>query len=98
MGIFGGRLLAAGLIAAIGVGSAAAEDAYRLLSLEGSLLKWGAPATGTPAQVTYALVDRPVSFRGARNCAAMKPLEPVLLRNRVGKDRFLGELRAAFDA
>lgn len=98
MGKFGGRLLAAGLFVALGAGPAASGDTYRLLMLEGSLVKWGAPATGTPAQVSYALVDHAQPFPNARNCTAMQPLAQTLERNRIGRKEFLAELRAAFDA
>lgn len=46
---------------------------YRLLTLSGNWVKWGEPKLGTGARVTYAFLDRKVSFSGTRNCGAMAP-------------------------
>jgi hypothetical protein len=76
--------------------AASASDAFHLLRLDGTYLKWGAPALGTPAHVRYAFVTAPVRFPGAINCDAMVPIEPMLKASAIGAERFRSEVKAAF--
>ncbi len=60
---------------AIAVPAVSARSAdYRLLRMDGLLVKWGAPALGGGAEVTYGFVTAPVRFADAINCAAMGPM------------------------
>ena len=69
---------------------------YRHIILDGHQVKWGSPAAGTGAVVTYALLDAARDFPGARNCGAMAPIAPLLAANDVSARAFDTELRAAF--
>lgn len=94
-----GLLLALGLLAA-GTASASGGSTsdYRLIVLDGASLKWGEPIDGTPATVTYAVVDGPRRFPDARNCAGLDPLDSLLAANDVNRPTFERELKAAFAA
>jgi hypothetical protein len=91
------RILALTLLAT-GIGAPAADAAeFRLLKLAGANLKWGEPAYGEPARVTYALVAADFSDRDGVNCRAMKPLTALLERAGIPESAFSAELEAAFD-
>lgn len=83
---------------AAGASAAGALSDYRLLLLGGGTVKWGSPVLGEGAVVTYAVVDRPVAFDGARNCASLAPLDGLLDKNRISRARFDAELAVAFKA
>lgn len=87
----------AALLCALTANSLSAAE-YRLLSLKGSLVKWGAPTLGTPGVVTYALADRNLSFKKARNCKGITSLHALLERYGVSHDVFKNELNYAFSA
>lgn len=70
--------------------------AYRHIILDGHRVKWGSPEAGTAAVVTYATVDTAQKFPGARNCASMAPIAPLLAFSGVSAPAFNTELRAAF--
>jgi hypothetical protein len=69
---------------------------YRHIILDGHRVKWGTPEAGTGAIVTYAIVESGAKFPGARNCAALAPLGPLLSANDVAASSFEVEVRAAF--
>jgi hypothetical protein len=81
-----------------GASAAGGLSDYRLLVLGGGTVKWGSPVLGEGAVVTYAVVDRPVAFDGARNCASLAPLDRLLNRNRISRARFDLELARALVA
>lgn len=89
-------LLAFALVVPFAQSAALASDAFHLLRLDGSYLKWGAPRLGTPAHVRYAFVTSAMRFPGAINCEAMVPIEPMLAASQVVDDRFRVEIEAAF--
>jgi len=66
--------------------------------LDGQRVKWGEPALGTAAVVTYAIVDRELQFPKARNCAGIGPVGEILSANRISRKVFESELDAAFSA
>ena len=68
-----------------------------LLQLDGQYVKWGSPAADSPDEVSYAYLDRPRTFPGARNCGEMTTLASLLRRSRLDQSRFEAEVRAAFD-
>lgn len=79
------------------VAEAAGVPADRgLLRLAGRHVKWGEPAYGSEACVTYAFLDRPRRFDGARNCAEMEPLDALLARSSISPVAFAREVQAAF--
>lgn len=79
-------------------GERAAKSAteFRLLELEGRIVRWTAPAGGLPATITYAFLTEPREFSGARNCDSMLPPEAALHASRVDPAAFRDETRAAF--
>jgi hypothetical protein len=76
-------------------GVAGAGDAYRLLRLDGGFLKWGAPALGTGATISYAVAVAGHDDAGARNCRKLAPLAPMLAAAKVPMSAFVRELEAA---
>lgn len=80
--------------------SAAAEPAaiFRILELKGSAVKWGHPALGTGAHVTYGFVDSRVDFRQARNCRAMVPMDALLAKSGIDRAMYESETAKAFEA
>lgn len=71
------------------------ED-YRLLVLDGHLVKWGSSGMGTPATITYAHVSERTRFPGARNCQEMVPLDGLLAASGIPLARFVHETQEAF--
>ena len=69
---------------------------FRLLELDGRVVRWTAPAEGLPATITYAFLTEPKDFPGARNCDAMLPPAAALRASRVDLEAFRQETRAAF--
>lgn len=92
----GGLAAAAILAANLTVAPAAAED-FRLLVLDGSLTKWGAPVMGAGAHVTYAFVTQPTATPGARNCGEMDPFAELTAAASLTLAELASEARAAFD-
>lgn len=64
---------------------------FRLLVLENQLAQWKSGST-----VTYAFLQEAVAFPETRNCGAMKPLDPLLVRSKVTFAKFRREAAAAF--
>jgi Matrixin len=75
----------------------AAGNGLGLLQLGGQYVKWGSPVADGPAEVSYAYLDRPQRFPGARNCGEMTTLDALLRRSGLDRGRFESEVRAAFD-
>lgn len=71
---------------------------YRQLILDGYAVKWGEPALGTGATVTYALVATPSNFGKTRNCSSMTSLDALLTRNAISATSFRQELDSALAA
>lgn len=53
------------------------RDGYRLLELEGYLVKWGEQRLGTGATISYAFADETLGFENARNCGVLAPMEAL---------------------
>ncbi len=81
---------------AFATATAASGEDYRLLELDGRPVKWGAPALGAGAVVTYAYVAETLRFDDARNCRALGPLEPIAAAAGVVRSTIEGEAAAAF--
>lgn len=69
---------------------------YRHLTLDGHLVKWGAPTLGAGAAISYAVVTVETHFAGARNCGGIAPVGGLLQANRIARPLFDEELAAAF--
>lgn len=70
----------------------------RLLVLEGSWVKWGAPKWGTGATVTYGFAVAQVELPSARNCATLLPLDGLERRMGLPDNRLRAEATGAFAA
>lgn len=69
---------------------------YRLLKLDGRVVKWGEPSYGAGSVVTYALLAEPRYFDDARNCRAMEPIDSVIASSAFEKAEFESALEQAF--
>jgi len=94
MGFIRGALAALTGLCAFTTLAVAAD--YQLLTLNGSLVKWGKPVLGSGATVTYAFATKPLSFKGARNCSAMAPFERLAKTSGASLDGLRRETRLAF--
>lgn len=93
--------LVTGLLTGLAVVSTAPVQAagartFNPLTLDGHVVKWGAPELGTPAHVTYAFAVGPIASTNARNCRAMDALDGLAAAAGVELARLRGEARAAF--
>lgn len=96
-----GLIVALALAATTALGpAAAAENAtiFRIIELKGSAIKWGSPALGTGASVTYAFATDPVVFSEARNCSAMVPVDGLLAKSGIDRAVYEAVTVKAFDA
>jgi hypothetical protein len=71
------------------------QDGYRLLELDGYLLKWGEQRLGMGARVTYAFADGTLQFDDARNCGVLAPMK-ALSRHDLPFETLVKETAAAF--
>lgn len=92
----GGLAAAAVMWAACAATGAEAAD-YRLLKLGGQIVKWGSPAMGSGAALTYAFVQERMAFPDAINCRAVQPLTAGQALRALGRERIKAEFRAALD-
>jgi hypothetical protein len=76
----------------------AAPPEYRLLQLNGNLVKWGEPVLGKSAVVTWALLDRPAHFDDALNCTSMVPLTLLAQNSGIQDAALFREIERAFAA
>lgn len=86
------------LVAALGAAATSVAHAadFRLLKLDGQHVKWGAPALGTGAQLTYSFAERRYGFSDAVNCRVLEPVTVLLKHSRIPRDGLLAEVRASF--
>lgn len=59
------------------------QSSYRLLKLDGRVVKWGEPTLGTATELTYGFVTEPTQFDDARNCQSTGSLTPILEYNKI---------------
>ncbi|MCL7945408.1 matrixin family metalloprotease [Marinobacter sp. ATCH36] len=52
-------------------------EGYRLLELEGYLVKWGEHRLGAGAKISYAFADETLHFDDARNCGVLAPMKAL---------------------
>lgn len=88
-------MLALGALLAAGWATAAEAEGFRLLELDGNLIKWGEPAFRTGATVTYALLEGERAEPGAINCRAMSGVGGLLAASGVGRAAFEERLESA---
>ena len=92
------KRIAAACIAVMVMIPAADAGGYRLLNLDGSLVKWGAPRFGVGASVTYAFAVSSMRFDKARNCAGLVPLDRLAAHWHFTSQQIHREAAAAFAA
>jgi hypothetical protein len=94
------RRAAAALVAALavlgGAGQSAAAD-YRLLSIDGVQVKWGAPVFGAGADVSYGFAQTTHRFPDASNCRALAPMDALAPAWQNDNSRLARIARAAFE-
>jgi hypothetical protein len=90
-------MCAALILSAVCASSGFAAD-FRLLRLNGNLVKWGDPTLGKGAQITWALLDKASHFPDALNCRSMVPFVPHLAQGSGDSGVAVAELRRAFDS
>ncbi|SFR39102.1 Matrixin [Marinobacter gudaonensis] len=71
------------------------QDGYRLLELEGYLVKWGEQQLGTGAKISYAFADETLEFDNARNCGVLAPMRALSSQN-LSFEMLVKETAAAF--
>lgn len=91
-----GRFAAAMVLLAAGMSTICAAADHRLLVLEGSWVKWGKPAWGSDAIVTFAFASGPQNSPGARNCASLLPFDELVRRTGLPQRQVLSEAQSAF--
>jgi hypothetical protein len=74
----------------------ASDGSFRLLKLDGYHVKWGENALGAGATVSYAFVDVPRRFDGARNCRELVPMTDLATRSGISEATIHAETAAAF--
>ena len=87
----------AAMLLAAAFASPGSAAGYRLLQLNGNLVKWGKPALGQGAVITWALLDKPSRYPDALNCRSMVPLAPRLAGGAAKAGLPAAELDRAFD-
>jgi hypothetical protein len=75
-----------------------AVDSYRLLKLDGAIVKWGRPKLGTGAAISYAIVKSRRWFSDARNCRRLEPLSRHAQAWGITPRRIRTELKSALRA
>lgn len=90
------RLFFTFLFAVIAAGPALGASDYRLLTLDGHMVKWGSPNMGTGATVTYAIAAASSSASGIENCSKTEGINALLARSHVKPAAFERALQRAF--
>ena len=91
-------IVAATLAAEASATDLSARSGFRLLSLDGSKVKWGTRRLGTPASVRYTFLRQSVARSGAINCRFMTPFPSLLGDQKIDFTRVAAEFLAAFAA
>ena len=82
-------------LSAADVDADAAAGGYRLLKLDGYMVKWGDRRLGAGARISYAFAGESLRFDNAINCRDMAPIE-ALLGQTLSGDALAREAAAAF--
>lgn len=89
---------AAALVLAATMSVPCVASDQRLLVLEGSWVKWGAPEWSAGATVTYGFATADVKSPSARNCATLRPLDGLEKQTGLADEHVRAEAAAAFAA
>jgi hypothetical protein len=76
----------------------AAQDVslFKVLKLEGNLVRWQMPASGAPRVITYKIVTGTVRFPQARNCRAITGIDGLVTTSKLSGAAVREEMAAAF--
>jgi len=83
-------------VCALSTAAAQGIVGFRLLVLDERQVHWKGAIGANGVTITYAFVNEPVSFDGARNCRRMAPLDPLLQMSGVRFDELRSEVAQAF--
>nr|WP_276610990.1 matrixin family metalloprotease [Wenzhouxiangella sp. XN24] len=83
-------------MSAAAVATPPGDARFRLLKLDGYHVKWGTAEFGAGATVTYAFVNVPRRFDGARNCEELVPVDALARQHRISLAILHEEAAAAF--
>lgn len=75
-----------------------AAESYRLLKLDGAIVKWGRPQLSAGAAISYAISEEDRSFPDARNCRRLEPLNRHAQTLGINPQRIRAELKIALRA
>jgi len=75
--------------------AARADDAFRLLQIDGHSVKWGAPVLGQGAIISYTVIKGPSKITGNVNCRSITGIETLLAHSQMTRSAFDHELAAA---
>ncbi|HVE04861.1 MAG TPA: matrixin family metalloprotease [Rhizomicrobium sp.] len=75
--------------------AARADDAFRLLQIDGRSVKWGAPVLGQGATISYAVINGPSNITGNVNCLRITGIKPLLAHSQMTRRVFDHEVAAA---
>ena len=93
-------LIGLALAGLVGIcGAQAGYLGFRLLDFNGVFVRWGGAVSEPKSEnmtVTYAFVDRPVTFSDARNCRSMVPMDGLLAHSGIDREAMEREAAAAF--
>ena len=70
-------IVAAFVLLSLPLLAAEKKAGYRLLELEGYLVKWGEQKLGAGATISYAFADETLHFDNARNCGVLAPMKAL---------------------
>ena len=73
-----------------------ADDGYKLLDIDGHMVKWGAPHLGLGAVVTYRISFARATAAGRDNCRQTAGLDALLANAGIGREELLRAADAAF--
>lgn len=95
---FSMRVLAMATLLTLGIPLLASdgEGGYRLLKLDGHMVKWGEQRLGTGATISYAFAEETMRFDDARNCGELAPMR-VLAGQHLPFETLEYETTAAFE-
>jgi hypothetical protein len=89
------KILALAALLAAGWATAGQAEGFRLLKLDGALIKWGQPGFRSGTTVSYALLEGGRNDAGAINCQAMTGLAGLMAANGIDRAAFEERLQSA---
>jgi hypothetical protein len=85
------------LVLAVGLISPGHAAEFRLLRLDGQVVKWGDARLGAGAELTWSLTDRRREFADAINCRTLDPVDDLVRRANIAATDLRAIFTGAFD-